>query len=158
MARRGHDAATAQSETMSASSVSKIREQAMTSAPSSGTLVTILPCNDLDASERFYRRLGFVRRAESGDPDYRILSSSAGGHLHLTKAEQGWLVPGRNPCALYLYLEDVEGLAAALQDLRPGRRGPEDKPWGMYEFGISDPDETLVRIGWPSRLRNRAEG
>ena len=30
----------------------------MTSAPSSGTLVTILPCNDLDASERFYNRLG----------------------------------------------------------------------------------------------------
>jgi hypothetical protein len=36
----------------------------MTSAPPSGTLVTILPCNDLDASERFYNRLGFVRRVE----------------------------------------------------------------------------------------------
>jgi len=23
----------------------------------------------------------------------------------------------------------------------------------MYEFAISDPDETLVRIGWPTRLR-----
>jgi hypothetical protein len=30
--------------------------------------------------------------------------------------------------------------------------GPEDKPWGMYEFSLSDPDGTLVRIGWPSRL------
>jgi hypothetical protein len=39
----------------------------MTGTPSSGTLVTILPCNDLDASERFYNRLGFVRRVESGD-------------------------------------------------------------------------------------------
>src|SRR5215475_6740255 len=123
----------------------------MTSAPSSGTLVTILPCNDLDASERFYNRLGFVCR------DYRILSKSAGGHLHLTRAEKGWLVPGRNLFGLYLYLEDVDGLAAALQDLRSGRRGPEDKPWGMYEFAIPGPDETLVRIGWPSRLRNRAE-
>lgn len=94
----------------------QIWEWAMTSAPSSGTLVTILPCNDLDASERFYNRLGFVRRAESGDPDYRILSNRAGGHLHLTRAEKGWLVPGRNPFGLYLYLEDVDGLAAALQD------------------------------------------
>src|SRR6266568_3820215 len=51
----------------------------MTSAPSSGTLIAILPCNDLDASERFYNRLGFVRRVESGDPDYRILSNGAGG-------------------------------------------------------------------------------
>jgi hypothetical protein len=108
----------------------------MTSAPSSGTLVTILPCNDLDASERFYNRLGFVRRVES---------------------EKGWLVPGRNPFGLYLYLEDIDGLAAALQDLRSGRRGPEDKPWGMYEFAIPDPDETLVRIGRPSRPRNRAD-
>jgi catechol 2,3-dioxygenase-like lactoylglutathione lyase family enzyme len=93
----------------------------MTGTPSSGTLVTILRCNDLDASERFYNRLGFVRRVESGDPDYRILSNSSAGHLHLTKAEKGWLVPGRNPFGLYLYLEDV-------QDLRSGRRGPEDKP------------------------------
>jgi hypothetical protein len=23
----------------------------------------------------------------------------------------------------------------------------------MYEFALSDPDETLVRIGWPTRLR-----
>jgi len=130
----------------------------MTSAPSSGTLVTILPCNDLDASERFYNRLGFVRRVESGDTDYRILSNGSGGHLHLTRAEEGWLTSGRNPFGLYLYLEDVDGLAAALQDLRSGRRGPEDKPWGMYEFAIPGPDETLVRIGWPSRrLRNRAE-
>ena len=80
-------------------------------APSSGTLVAILPCNDLDASERFYNCLGFVRRVESGDPDYRILSNSAGGHLHLMRAEKGWLVPGRNAFGLYLYLEDVDGLA-----------------------------------------------
>ena len=29
-------------------------------------------------------------------------------------------------------------------------KGPEDKPWGMYEFGVSDPDQTLVRVGRPS--------
>jgi hypothetical protein len=56
----------------------------------------------------------------------------------LTTSEQGWLVPGRNPFGLYLYFEDVDGLAAALEDLRVGRRGPEDKPWGMYEFALSD--------------------
>jgi hypothetical protein len=104
----------------------------MNNAPSPGTLVAILPCNDIDVSEHFYERLGFVRRVESGVPDYRILANSAGGHLHLTSAEKGWLLPGRNPCGLYLYLEDVDGIAAALQDLGSGRRGPEHKPWGMY--------------------------
>jgi hypothetical protein len=86
------------------------------------------------------------------------LDGKRSGHGVRKRAEKGWLVPGRNPCGLYLYLEDVDGLAAALQDPRPGRPGPEDKPCGMYEFAIADPDETLVRIGWPSRRRNRAEG
>jgi predicted lactoylglutathione lyase len=42
----------------------------------SGTVIAILPCNDLDASERFYGRLGFTRndRPAPGEPDtYRIL-------------------------------------------------------------------------------------
>jgi len=125
----------------------------MASSPSSGTLIAILPCIDLDASERFYNRLGFARQTESGDPDYRILSNGAGGYLHLTAAENGWLTPGRNPFGLYLYLEDVDGLAAALRDYSGGRR-PENKPWGMYELAISDPDETLVRVGWPISRRN----
>jgi predicted lactoylglutathione lyase len=41
----------------------------------SGTVIAILPCNDLDASERFYGRLGFTRndRSAPGEPDtYRI--------------------------------------------------------------------------------------
>jgi hypothetical protein len=24
------------------------------------------------------------------------------------------------------------------------------KPWEMYEFAFSDPDEKLVRVGWPT--------
>jgi len=118
----------------------------------SGCLIAILPCNDPDASERFYNRLGFARsedRTSAPGPSnpYRILSNNRGGHLHLTDAVEGWLVPGRNPFGLYLYVEDVDVLAREFQ------KQPEDKPWGMYEFAISDPDETLVRIGWPSRLR-----
>jgi catechol 2,3-dioxygenase-like lactoylglutathione lyase family enzyme len=112
------------------------------------SLTAILPCNDLDASEAFYARLGFTHR--EGDDDYRMLSDGRGGELHLTAAVEGWLVPGRNPFGLYLYLEEVDELAA-----RMGSRA-EDKPWGMYEFAVSDPDETLVRVGWPSRLRTRA--
>jgi hypothetical protein len=118
----------------------------------SGLLTPILPCNDLDASERFYNRLGFARpesqRPVWGEPDtYRMLSNGKGGYLHLTDAVEGWLVPGRNPFGLYLYLEDVDAAAHEFQ------KSPEDKPWGMYEFAVSDPDETLVRVGWPIRLR-----
>jgi catechol 2,3-dioxygenase-like lactoylglutathione lyase family enzyme len=120
-------------------------------------LTAILPCNDLDASEAFYNRLGFKRpKLQGAKPDwyhtYRILSDGKGGAIHLTKAVEGWLIPGRNPFGLYLYSEDVDGLAAGFAG-EPIASAPEHKSWGMYEFALSDPDETLVRIGWPSRLR-----
>jgi predicted lactoylglutathione lyase len=45
----------------------------MTSSTPSGVMTAILPCNNLDASERFYNRLGFARpdseRPTSGAAD-----------------------------------------------------------------------------------------
>lgn len=119
-------------------------------------LTAILPCNDLDASEAFYGLLGFTRpdseKPPPGEEDsYRMLSDGRGGFLHLTDAVEGWLIRGRNPFGLYLYAPDVDALAARF----PGRvleGSVQHKPWGMYEFALSDPDETLVRVGWPSRL------
>jgi hypothetical protein len=132
----------------------------MTSSTPSGVMTAILPCNDLDATERFYRRLGFTRCASQwpppDEPDTcRLLSNGGGGYLHLTDAVEGWLVPGRNPFGLYLYLEDVDALAAEFQDEILGKhapegkasggqgfrrtRLPEDKAWGMYEFAVCDP-------------------
>jgi catechol 2,3-dioxygenase-like lactoylglutathione lyase family enzyme len=115
------------------------------------SLIAILPCNNLDASEAFYARLGFVCAESHGD--YRILEDGKGGKLHLTAAVKDWLIPGRNPFGLYLHADNVDALAANFVKEIIGN-GPEDKPWGMYEFAVSDPDATLVRIGCPSRLRS----
>jgi hypothetical protein len=102
----------------------------MTSSTPSGVLTAILPCNDLDASERFYNRLGFMRSNSQRPPEeaetYRMLANGKGGYLHLTDAVEGWLVPGRNPFGLYLYLEDVDALAAEFR--AEIGNGPEDKP------------------------------
>jgi catechol 2,3-dioxygenase-like lactoylglutathione lyase family enzyme len=116
-------------------------------------LTAILPCNDLDASEAFYNRLGFRRPPESAYDEYRMLSDGKGGDIHLQPAVEGWLVPGQNPFGLYLYTEEVDALAAIFRDeIIEREKRPTHKPWGMYEFALSDPDQTLVRIGWPSRL------
>jgi catechol 2,3-dioxygenase-like lactoylglutathione lyase family enzyme len=113
-------------------------------------LVAILPCTDIDASTEFYGRMGLSVQSDHGR--YRILSDGKGWLLHLSsEAPQGWVVPGRNPNGLYLYREDVDGLANILGKFLPGDH-PEHKPLGMYEFTLSYPDGTLVRIGWPSRL------
>jgi hypothetical protein len=119
-------------------------------------LTAILPCNDLAASEAFFNRLGFTRPAEGrpgvGEEDtYRMLSHPSGADIHLTDAVEGWLTPGRNPFALYLYVQDVDAVAAQFAGELIERSGkPEHKPWGMYEFTLNAPDDTLVRVGWPS--------
>ena len=109
-------------------------------------LAAILPCNNLDVSQTFYAKLGFTCHSDYGT--YRILSDGRGSHLHLNLVVGGWLVPGSNPFGLYLYMKDVDALARSLGNLLIHQ--PEHKPWGMYEFALSDPDETLVRVGWPS--------
>lgn len=76
-----------------------------------------------------------------------------GGFIHLTIAVEGWLQAGRNPFGLYLYREDVDGLAAAVAGQGIGQSS--DKAWGMYEFTLNSPDDTLIRVGWPTRLRTR---
>jgi hypothetical protein len=122
----------------------------MPSTPSPG-LVAIVPCNDLDASEAFYRRLGFQRADGHRHAEYRILADDRGGRLHLTSTVEGWVVPERNPFGVYLYSEHVDALAAEVRELIiEEHKAPEHKPWGMYEASLSDPNGTLVRIGWPS--------
>ena len=107
--------------------------------------VAIVPCSNLDASEAFYRRLKFSVLSDYGN--YRIMEDGRGLHLHLNHVP-GW--PGKvedNPFGLYLYVDDVDVLAEAVRDLiiEPGT--PHEKPWGTYEFAVSDPTGVLVRIG-----------
>ena len=88
-----------------------------------------------------------------------MLADGLGGEIHLLPDRTGWLNPRSNPFGLYLYTDRVDDLAAIFRDeiLGPEKR-PQEKPWGMYEFALSDPDETLVRIGWPTRLRSAEKG
>ena len=74
-------------------------------------VVAIVPAGDLDASEAFYHRLGFVTDSDYGH--YRILSDGRGWHLHLNRVE-GW--PGKvedNPLGLYLYVDESMPLPTA---------------------------------------------
>jgi catechol 2,3-dioxygenase-like lactoylglutathione lyase family enzyme len=91
-------------------------------------LTAILPCNDLDAAEAFFERLGFHREQGSLD-EYRMLSDGLGAFLHLNRAVEGWLEAGRNPFGLYLYREDVDSAARAFAGETVGQ--PGDKAWGM---------------------------
>ncbi|MDY0957926.1 glyoxalase [Sphingomonas sp. CFBP8993] len=105
-------------------------------------VVAIVPACDMEASTDFYRLLGFEVAADFGG--YRILEDKRGWHLHLNHMP-GW--PPRvedYPFGLYLY---VDAVAERVRDriIEPG--APHAKPWGTYEFAISNPTGVLVRIG-----------
>ena len=107
--------------------------------------VAIIPTSDIDASEAFYRRLSFTVVSDYGD--YRILADGRGWHLHLTRAP-GWPRGIEdNPFGLYLYVDDVDAVADAVRELIIEDGAPHAKPWGTYEFSVSDPSGLLVRVG-----------
>jgi len=108
-------------------------------------VAAILPCSDLDRSQAFYERLGF--RVTSDHGHYRILADGKGWHLHLNRAEMGALQAPHNPFGIYLYAEDVDAVADRVRALIIEAGAPHAKPWGMYEFAVSDPDGVLVRVG-----------
>lgn len=108
-------------------------------------VVAIIPSGDLDASEAFYRRLGLEVVSDYGD--YRILADGRGWHLHLNRV-RGW--PRKvedNPLGIYLYVDDVDAVADRVRDSIIEAGAPHEKPWGTYEFAVSDPSGTLVRVG-----------
>src|ERR1700712_2313201 len=105
-------------------------------------VVAIVPAGDLHASVAFYEKLGF--RVDSDYGHYRILADGRGWHLHLNKVD-GWPgTVGDNPFGLYLYVEDVDAVAERVRDLIIEEGAPHAKPWGTYEFAVSDPSGTLV--------------
>lgn len=109
----------------------------------------ILPCNDIDATQAFYERLGFAMTG--GDSGFRILTDGKGWHIALRSAERGWVIPERNSHGIFLYCDDVDAVADRVRDIIVEKGAPHRKPWGMYEFAVGDPDGVLVRIGRPWR-------
>lgn len=107
--------------------------------------VAIVPSGDLDASEAFYTRLGFQVVSNYGH--YRIMADERGWHLHLNNMP-GWPKHvEENPFGLYLYVDDVDAVADRVRDLIIEKGAPNVKPWGTYEFAVSDPTGVLLRIG-----------
>lgn len=107
--------------------------------------VAIIPSSDLDASEAFYRELGF--EAVSNYGHYRILADGRGWHLHLTKVDVWPRSVEENPFGLYLYVDDVDAVASRVRERIIEDGSPHLKPWGTYEFAVSDPTGVLVRVG-----------
>lgn len=112
--------------------------------------IPLLPSRSIPATLAFYRRLGFEGDAHPHSPDYAILSR---GTLELHFFTHTALVPQASHAGCYLRMRDVQAIArdvaaAGLPAQGIPRAEPlQDKPWGMREFALVDPDGNLLRIG-----------
>ncbi len=109
------------------------------------SVAAIIPVRDMAVSVAFYERLGFVGRPYDDGGSY-VFMSRDDITFHLNRMETlEWTF---NPMGVYFYVSDVdvfydEAVAAGVTTLE----APEDEPWRMREFAVSDPDGTLLRFG-----------
>lgn len=117
-------------------------------------LSPILPARDLGAARAFWAGLGFA--TVYLDPAEYLLMKRDGAEVHFF-AHPG-LDPAQNDHGAYLRPADIRALhaewaALGLSDTGIPRYIPlEDKPWGMAELAIIDPDGNLVRAGQETPL------
>lgn len=112
--------------------------------------IPILPCRSIGATTGFYRRLGFEGGAHDFDQNYAIFTR---GTVELHFFAHPGLVPAESWAGCYLRVGDVQSLYEACLASELPRTGIprlqplEDKPWGLREFAVIDPDGNLLRIG-----------
>ena len=112
--------------------------------------IPILPCRSVGATVAFYNRLGFDGGAHEYDDGYAILRRGA---VELHFFTHAGLVPADSSAGCYIRVLDVEEFFRAFSTSQlPSRGLPrmdalEDKPCGLREFAIVDPDGNLLRIG-----------
>src|SRR5262245_2771768 len=110
----------------------------------------ILYVANLAASQRYYRdKLGFKIDWTDGDPpDFGAVSR---GDTQLFMCER---CQGHAGSWLWVFTPDVDRLHAELVDRGAIiRQPPGDKPWGVREMQIADPDGNVLRVGSPIRER-----
>jgi catechol 2,3-dioxygenase-like lactoylglutathione lyase family enzyme len=110
--------------------------------------VPILLARDLDETAAFYGALGFVVARPMSD--YLIVDRD-GAEIHFVPSSR--LDPWSSDAMCYLHVEDVDRLLVEWEpvglpaDGIPRLTPAEDKPWGLREAALVDPNGTLVRIG-----------
>jgi catechol 2,3-dioxygenase-like lactoylglutathione lyase family enzyme len=112
--------------------------------------IPILPSHSVSATVAFYKRLGFEGGSHESNGEYAILRRGA-VELHFFTHKE--LVPAESSAGCYIRVLDVESIYRSFSSSQLPRTGIprmdtlEDKPWGLREFAIVDPDGNLLRIG-----------
>ena len=110
----------------------------------------IFPSQNFTATTEFYQQLGFVIGAQYEAEGYLILQRDD-VELHFFRADS--VDPYTSDHGAYLRVSDANDLSHSFQKLNlpvegiPRVTAAENKPWGMCELAVVDPDGNLLRIG-----------
>lgn len=111
-------------------------------------LSPILPARDIEVTQAFWARLGFVTVYK--DKDY-LLQKREGAEVHFFR--HPGLMPEDNHHGAYLRPRDIDALDREWAGLGLPERGiprlerAADKPWGMRELALLDINGNLIRAG-----------
>jgi catechol 2,3-dioxygenase-like lactoylglutathione lyase family enzyme len=114
-------------------------------------MAPIWPTADLGGTRAFWTRLGFASRVH--EPDYLIVWRDPAAEIHFYRDRDGG--PAWPDHGAYLRIADVDAWHAAFAEADlpaagvPRLSPVEDKPWGMREFALVDPNGHLLRVGTP---------
>ncbi len=114
-------------------------------------LCPILPSADIDRSEAFYASIGFHTVYKDGDPGYLLMKRDSaevhffykGGHKAAASDHGAYL----RPSDVRVFSAEVEALGLPCENAFPKFWPAEDKPWGMCEAVLWDPDGNIIRAG-----------
>jgi len=112
--------------------------------------IPMLPSRSLSDTLAFFRRLGFDGKILGNGDSYAILTRAT-VEIHFFSHSE--LRPAESCAGCYIRVLDVKDIYQAFVLARLPQKGIphmdalEDKPWGMREFAIVDPDGNLLRIG-----------
>ena len=107
-------------------------------------VVPILRVRKARAAAAFYARLGFHLEWEHQfEPGFPLFVSIADGDARIFLSEHEG--DARPDTLLYLWVDDVDAVDAALRGAGIAVDAPEDQPWGR-ELEVRDPDGNRLRI------------
>jgi catechol 2,3-dioxygenase-like lactoylglutathione lyase family enzyme len=110
-----------------------------------------LPYRSRKETAEFYRRLGFKVIAHDDDEDTYLIATRGTIELHFFSHRE--VDPCESYAICYIRVQDADALHAEFSRLAlpaagiPRLTAIEDKPWGLREFAVVDPNGSLLRIG-----------
>jgi catechol 2,3-dioxygenase-like lactoylglutathione lyase family enzyme len=112
--------------------------------------IPILPSRSVVKTTAFYQAMGFEGGPHEDNSNYAILRRGS-VELHFFTHED--LKPEDSWAGCYIRVLDVNTIYESISALGLPNKGIprvhslEDKPWGLREFALLDPDGNLLRIG-----------